>query len=551
MTMNIPFPKTPACILLVLFLFPASAFAELRPLLPEKSLWSVVHDPPAVGKKWTTMYPLPKDKKVRGELNTEDGTWPSNKKSVFMTTELELPEDYQPGNLYAQYQHDDGIQIAVNGTMVIQRRGAGISGGKVVLYRKRVPNLLKPGKNIIAVFCNNIEKTRGLVNFALYTDDEPLAQDAMLFTPDQKWSVTFNDPGANWTAVCPLPGGSVNFAPFCTSGGGWDKKHLNIWLTCIVTLPKDYKPELLHAEVMCDNDMWLYINGEEVLTRGLTTNWAFVKNLKNPLQPGKNIIAVRCYNRPNPKNKKNQINDALIALDLYVEAMKTDEESGFSMPTRPPRDEEDEEEPEPEDDLTDAEKLIVKGLNLLKEGKEKPAVEALQEAAKADAEDFHANYVLAMLSLTKIYEPASALKCMQACVKIDAQNPCVLNNYGVAAVENKKYAVAIESWRRLAKNYPTLAELQQNVGFLTELADNKLVKLTDEEQRKLETLYREICGSHDVKIDKTAGFLLMPLSDGVGADPKYAELFVQEYKRGKEKVTGNPYEVKRAYFQKN
>ena len=536
-------------IFLVFFaFFPSSVFAERKPLLPEKSLWSVVHDPPAAGKKWTTTYPLPKDRKVRGGLDTNDGTWPKNKRCVFMTTELVLPDDYEPGNLYAQYQHEDAIQIAINGTLVFQRRDASPH-----VYRKRVPNLLKPGKNIIAVYCDNHDGGRGVVNFALFMDDEPFMRDKMLFSPDHKWSYTFKNPGQNWTKTCPLPGGKMNFAPFGTNPKGeWPLQYENIWMTTVVTLPQDYKPGPLHAELTSDDNMWLYINGEEVLTRSCWVGWDFLRNIKNPLKPGKNIIAVRCFNHVNGYGH--------IGLDLYLEEKKaddSDDDSGFSMPTRRPKDpedegdEEDEEEtPEPEDDLTETEKLIVKGMNFLKQGKEKPAVEALLAAAKADPEDFQVHGILAMFYLTKNYKPATALESMQVCVKIDAKNPCVLNNFGVAAMESKKYADALKAWQRLAKNYPTLSELQQNVGFLTELVDNKLVKLKDDERQKLETLFREVCGTHDVKIDKTAGFLLMPLTEGVGADPKYAEIFVQEYKRGKEKVMGNPYEVKRAYFQK-
>ena len=391
--------------LMIFTAFPASAFAELKPLLPEKSLWSVVHDKPAI-KNWTTTYPLPKDKKVRGKLDTEDGTWPSAKKYVYMTSELILPDDYEPGNLYARYLHDDSIQIAINGTMVVQRVGAGVGHYFAALtFTKRVPSLLKPGKNIIAA-------------------------------------------------------------------------------------------------------------------RGFSTPHAY----------------------------------GILGLDLYLEEKKAgeeDDDSGFSMPDRRPRDVEDEDEDEEsEDDLTEAEKLIVKGMNFLKEKKEKPAVEALVAAAKEDKADFQANCILGMLYLTKLYKPAVAMEYMQACVKIDAQNPCVLNNYGVAAMETKKYTDALKAWRQLAKNYPTLSELQQNVGFLTELVDNNMVKLKDDERAKLEALYREVCGAANVNIDKTAGFLLMPLHDGVGANPDYAEIFVQEYKRGKEKVTGNPYEVKRTYFQK-
>ena len=516
----------------------------MKPLLPEKALWSVVHDRPAV-KNWTTTYPLPKDRKVRGGPDTEDGTWLPNKRFVYMTAELMLPEDYEPGNLTMQYRHDDAVQIAINGVMVFQRRDAGVH-----VYRKRVPNLLKPGKNVIAVYCDNHDGGRGMVNFALFTDDEPFMRDKMLFSLEQKWSYTFKNPGPNWAVTNPLLGGKVNTAPFGTnSKGEWPSQHEYIWMTTVVTLPPDYKPGPLHAEFTSDDHMWLTINGEEVFARGAWVNWEFMKNVKNPLKPGRNIIAVRGFNHAHGYGH--------VGLDLYLEEKKADDskvDSGFSMPERRPRDTEDEDEDEEEavseKDLTEAEKLIVKGMKLLKEKKEKPGVEALQAAVKADKEDFQASYLLGMFYLTKGYKSAAAMECMQACVKMAPQHPGVLNNYGVAAMETKKFADALKAWQKLAKDYPTLPELPQNVGFLTALVDNNMVKLKDDERVKLETLFREVCASADAKVDKTAGFVLMPLYDGVGADPDYAEIFVQTFKRGRENVTGNPYEVKRTFFQK-
>ena len=542
--MNTPLTKSLAATLLVLFLFPASAFAEMKALLPEKSLWSVVHDKPAVKNWTTTTYPLPKDKKVRGAVDTEDGTWLNGKKYVFMTTELILPEDYEPGNLFAQYVHDDSVQIAVNGTMVIQSSGGGArwDNGVKIVYTKRVPNLLKPGKNIIAAFCENYGGS-GHISVALAANDEPYVNDIPLFALNGQWSVTFDNPGENWTMKSPLPGGKKGIAPFSTNlNGGWPGNKKGIWMTRVVTLPKDYKPGSLHAEFFCLEKMWLYINGKEVLYQKSTKTWVSRKNITNPLKPGENVIAVYCERWNN--------NAGYVGLDLWLGEEKKGDDSEFSMPTRLPRDVDDEDDEEPGEDLTETEKLIVSGMKLLKEGKEKPAVEALVAAAKTDKADFQANCILGMFYLTKNYKPLIAMEYMQACVKIDAQSPIVLNNYAVAAVETKKYADALKAWQRLAKNYPTLAELRQNIGFLTELTDNNMVKLKDDERQRLETLFREVCGAANVKTDKTAGFLLMPLYEGVGADPNFAEIFVQSFKRGRENVTGNPYEVKRTYFQK-
>ena len=534
--------KTSLWALFFSFILPTSAFArlnpQLKPLLPEKSLWSVVHDKPA-GKNWTTTYPLPKDRKVRGGLDTKDGTWPAGKKYVFMTTELELPADYTPENLYVHYRHNDAVQIAINGTLVIQRVGAGRSRWGVMDFTKRVPNLLKPGKNIIAAYCENYGD-QGRLSVELYTDDKPFMHDTMLFAPDGTWSFTLNNPGENWMMKNPLPGGKTGTAPFCTNtNGGWPKDKKEIWMTRVVTLPKEYKPGLLHVDSLCDDELWLYINGEEVLKQGTHDDWLLVKNIKNLLKPGKNIVAVRGLNHGN---------DGYIGVDLWLEeGAADDDDSGFSMPVRKPRDPEDVPE---EQNLTDAEKLIEKGMNFLKQGVDKQAVLMLQEAAKTDPEDWQANCILGMLSLTKLYKPADAYAYMQLAMKAEPENPCVLNNYAVAAMEAKKYTAAIDAWVQVAADYPTLMELVQNVGFLTLLVDNNKIKITAAEQQKLEKMYREVCGTRNAVVDVNIGFLLMPPTDGVGSRMDCASAFVQEYKRGKDVIQGNPYEVKRTYFQK-
>ena len=537
--MKNPLQKTSIWISLFLFALPTAVFAEQKPLLPEMSLWSVVHDKPAA-KNWTTTYPLPKEKKVRGGLDTEDGTWLKGKKYVFMTTELILPEDYEPGNLFMQYKHDVGVQIAISGTMVIQCTGSGRQTWGYGVYWKRVPNLLKPGKNIIVVFCEKYAD-RGVISVSLHTDDQPFMQNTMLFPADSPWSFTFDDPGENWMMRNPLPGGKLGAGLICSgTNGGWPKGKPVIWMTRVVTLPADYKPGRLHAEFYCHNEMRVYINGEEVLLRGRVSNWEFAKNINNLLKPGKNIIAIRCL---------SHAKDNMAGLDLYLEPWKEgeDNDSGFSMPVRQARPAEEAAE---EQHLTDAEKLIEKGMNFLKQGMDKQAVAMLQEAAKTDPEDWQANCILGMLSLTKLYKPADAFAYMQVAIKAEPNNPIVLNNYAVAAMEAKKYTTAVDAWAQVAADYPTLMELVQNVGFFTLLVDNNKIKIAAADQKKLETLYREVCGTRNAVVDVNIGFLLMPPTDGVGSRMDCAAAFVQEYKRGKEVVQGNPYEVKRTYFQK-
>ena len=294
------------CVFLLL-LFTSAHAAELTPLLPADSVWSVSHAFP--GREWATMYPLPKDRKVQGALHT-DTNWPKEMKSVWMTAELELPEDYKPGNLFARYVHDDHVQIYINGTLVVQRFTWGGSGWGIQTFTKRVTNLLKPGKNVIAAYCENTGGD-GQLSLALFTDDEPRLEARSLFPPQSRWSSVNDNPGEGWTIRCPLPEGKLVFAPVSSyDGGGWPWEKPNLWMTRIVELPEDVKPGRLHAECLCDDEMWVFINGEEVTHCGYAPNWVFQENIKNPLKPGKNIVAVHCANYEK---------EGYVGLDMYLE----------------------------------------------------------------------------------------------------------------------------------------------------------------------------------------------------------------------------------------
>ena len=67
---------------------------------------------------------------------------------------------------------------------------------------------------------------------------------------------------------------------------------------------------------------------------------------------------------------------------------------------------------------------------------------------------------------------------------------------------------------------------------------------------RLIELYILTCTNQDRDRNPDVGFLLLPFQSGVGYRPDCDSVFVQEFKRGKETVTGQPYEVRKTYFAK-
>ena len=123
------------------------------------------------------------------------------------------------------------------------------------------------------------------------------AQELIPLMPEKsEWSYTNDDPGRNWTTTWPLPRAKTGPAPFDTKDGNWPIEKRYIWLTREFVLPEDYKPGNLHVRYICDNIMWLHINGTLVYKANTQLDWGTMKSIQNLLRPGKNIIAVQCEN---------------------------------------------------------------------------------------------------------------------------------------------------------------------------------------------------------------------------------------------------------------
>ncbi len=511
---------------------------QRRDILSSKTAWTFVNVKPA--KNWTMQYPLPKSQICIGEVNTRK-QWPKSAPYVWLTTKLSLPEDYKKGNLFLSFAHDDGIMVFVNGTLVYQCVGLGGDSWGDHTRTKRIPNLLVPGDNIIAVFCEN-NGGEGFVRVTLQTDDAPYLDFQSILVPDGRWSYTLTDPGDQWITKFPLPRGKVATTPFSTSKPNvWPWGTRFIWATRIVTLPDDYAPEEMILEYTIDDAIELYINGVRVLQAGRNEWWQLVRNAKNTLKPGKNIIAVR---------GENFGRDGRLGIDIYV--MKFSEASKknpFENMQRPPLENEGEVD-EPPVELTEIEKQIVRAMDCFKVQQEKLAIAALEKVVSEDEKDYQANCILGTYYLLKSKKRADAFKYFQKAANANAKSVAVLNNYGVAALENKKFDSALQAWERLAKLQNPPMELAQNVATVMYLINQKRMVLKEAEQVRLVDLYIAVCANRNIERDVNLGFMLMPLKEGTGARPDCDEAFRQEFKRGKETIQARPYELRWHSFLK-
>ena len=502
-------------------------------IVSDKSAWSFVFVKPSVN--WTKQYPLPKGGICVGEINTQNH-WPKDRPYVWMTTKVTLPEDFTPGNLYARVRHDDNVLVFVNGTPVYQQIGY----SREMVQTKLIPNLLVPGENIIAVYGENTGD-EGLANVTLFMDDLP-PLDAVLITPtESKWSYTFDDPGREWIGKYPLPRGKIATGPFVDPGGLWPSGKRAVWMTQVVTLPANYVPEELILQYSCDLELWLYVNGIEVSRPGYAPLWRIVREVKNTLRPGKNIIAARV----------NRGGAAMAGVELftrkYTEEDKKNPLEGLQRPSPPEGfvvDANDEAE------LSETEKKIQRAMHCFKLGQDQLALTELQSVTEEDADDVVANSILGMYALTKQDNAAKAYTYLLKCVKANPKDPSVLNNYGVASIETKRFDLALQSWERLAKIDPTLPVLAQNVGCMMDLLNKKRIVLKEPEQLRLVELYILTCANQNRDRNPTLGFLLLPFQEGVAHRPDCDSTFVQEFKRGRETVTCQPYEVKKTYYGK-
>ena len=187
-------------------------------------------------------------------------------------------------------------------------------------------------------------------------------------------------------------------------------------------------------------------------------------------------------------------------------------------------------------------KAIDRAFNALKLNQNAMAMASFAEAAELDQTDGQAKCVLGLLELLYNSDVKQAHTLFSQCVKSDMKNPVYLNNFGVTSVIQKKYALALTSWEKMAEIDAAIPELIQNVGILTEMQKTRKALLPPKELTRLIDLYGAVCTGKEDKINTAKGFKLMPLRVGAANRPDCDKYFVRK-SRGK--VLGEPFEIKR------
>ncbi len=148
----------------------------LQPIFPTGSSWSYTTETP--GKDWTTRFPVtPNSAEECPKLSpapfgvtpthSEHSTpWTSN--DIWLTAEVNLPENYVPKPLFLHFFHDEDLEVFINGESVLERKGF-ITRYAMAQMRR---NPLHAGSNLLAVHCRQTEGSQG-VDVGLYELNDP------------------------------------------------------------------------------------------------------------------------------------------------------------------------------------------------------------------------------------------------------------------------------------------------------------------------------------------------------------------------------------------
>lgn len=88
---------------------------------------------------------------------------------IWVRRYIDVPDGLPEKSVYLEYSHDDDVAIYINGQLVVEADGA-----KKHLFEKipaKVLASLKPGRNLIAAYCNN-RVGNGLLDFGLLTEKD-------------------------------------------------------------------------------------------------------------------------------------------------------------------------------------------------------------------------------------------------------------------------------------------------------------------------------------------------------------------------------------------
>ncbi len=147
---------------------------------------------------------------------------------------------------------------------------------------------------------DNSEAKPPYTGFGLGKMSIPLENFNAIFDIENSWSYSFEKPSDGWTTRFPIhEGAKTAKGPFGGIPGlkkyGTAWRTGNIWMTSELTLPENYAPSTLYGRIFYDEDVEVYVNGQNVFSAtGYLTNYEMYSLETNPLKPGRNIIAVHC-----------------------------------------------------------------------------------------------------------------------------------------------------------------------------------------------------------------------------------------------------------------
>ena len=131
---------------------------------PTKGDWKVVGFDDSQWEEGRAAFGTPDETNV----NTQWGT-----PGIWVRRVFDLDEDLSGKNIFLKYSHDDTFSLFINGINVVQT-GYEWKKDVVATLNREVKATLKPGKNVIAVYCQNREGG-ALVDFGLYMENEEIS----------------------------------------------------------------------------------------------------------------------------------------------------------------------------------------------------------------------------------------------------------------------------------------------------------------------------------------------------------------------------------------
>ena len=182
----------------------------------------------------------------------------------------------------------------------------------------------------------------------------------------------------------------------------------------------------------------------------------------------------------------------------------------------------------------EAAELLVKGVDYLKVGQKKMAVDELKKAVAADETAWEADFVLGLVEAFSNQNVVSAHAAFARCEK-KTKDAEVLNNFAVTSVLRGKYADALGAWETLAEMETPPEAAVQNVGVMMDRVNRQQMKNLDAKTKKrLVDLHVAFRKKAPDGYDDSRGWMFMPL-EGVTDNEECGAFFTKKAVKGKVK----------------